>query len=136
MNAVESALLQARESLPDRVARRLLRFAALCGASRAVVAELHLIENEESPSIRLSQHAISNFIHRVFANFTAAAQAECPAGAREKQPHVIVNLCCGRHRRARIPRRVLLADRDCRGDADDLVHIGLLDSIEKLPRVG
>src|SRR5205085_423875 len=38
-------------------------------------------------------------------------------------------------RRARVARRVLLADRDGRADADDFVHIGFIHAFEELPRV-
>src|SRR5581483_4374491 len=37
---------------------------------------------------------------------------------------------------ARVARRVFLANRDGRADADDFVNVGLVHAFEELPRVG
>ncbi len=55
--------------------------------------------------------------------------------AREEQSQVIVNLGLGADGRTRIAGRVLLADRDGRGDAADFVDVGLVHPLEKLPRI-
>ena len=58
------------------------------------------------------------------------------AAARIQQPQVIVDLRRRRHRRARIARGVFLLDGDGRRQPVDLVHIRLLNPLQKLPRIG
>ena len=55
--------------------------------------------------------------------------------ARIQQPQVIVDFSRGGNGRPRIPRRILLPDRNGRCDSSDFVNVRLLDSLQKLPRV-
>ena len=66
----------------------------------------------------------------------AAFEAEGLAGARKQQPQIVVDLGRGGHRRARIARGVFLPDGNRRRDAVDLIDVGLLHALEKLPRIG
>ena len=66
----------------------------------------------------------------------AAVGAIRAAGARPQQAQKIVDLGGGGDGRARIARGVLLADRDRRRDAVDLIDVRLLHALQKLARVG
>ena len=79
----------------------------------------------------LARHDLGRFAH----DFLAALPAERPADARKQQPHVVVDFGRRADRRARIADAVLLADGDGRRDAFDLVDVGLLHPLEKLPRI-
>jgi hypothetical protein len=54
----------------------------------------------------------------------------------EQQPEVVVDLGDGADRRARVPRRALLVDRDGRGEPVDLVDVRLLHLAQELASVG
>ncbi len=94
------------------------------------------IENQEAAARGQLQDAIGDFVDGVFAHFVAAADAEGASGAGEEQAQVVVNFGGGGDGGARIARGIFLANGDGRGDAGDFVHVGLLDAIEKLARVG
>ena len=76
-----------------------------------------------------------DLIHRIAADKIVADDAVHGSAARVEQAQVIVNFGGGRYRRTRIARRVLLLDRDRRGEAVNQVDIGLLDALQELPRV-
>src|SRR5262249_61765980 len=57
------------------------------------------------------------------------------ADARVEQPEVVVDLGHGADRRARVPRRRLLVDRDRRRKPVDRVDVRLLHHLQELPRV-
>ncbi len=82
------------------------------------------------------QDARGDFVHRIFANLVSAARAKRAPGARVQQTQVIVDFRCRSDSRTRIACRVLLLDRDGRGDPRDFIHVRLLDTLEKLARVG
>src|SRR5205807_3239773 len=58
------------------------------------------------------------------------------AGAGIEQAQVIVNLRGGRDGGSWVASGILLFDGDGRGDAGNLVDIGLFNALEELPRVG
>ena len=66
----------------------------------------------------------------------AAAAAEKPPGAREKELQVVVQLGHRADRRARGAHRVGLVDGDGRRDALDRVDLRLVHAVEELSRVG
>ena len=57
------------------------------------------------------------------------------AHARVQQPQIIIDFRLCRDGRARIAGRILLANRDCRRDAADFIHVRLIHPLKKLPRV-
>ena len=58
------------------------------------------------------------------------------AAARIEQAQVVVDLGGRGDGGARVARRVLLLDGDGRSQAVDQVHVGLLDALQKLARIG
>ena len=65
-----------------------------------------------------------------------ADRAVRPADPRVQEAQVVVDLRHRADRRARVPRRRLLVDRDRRREAVDRVDVGLLHHLEELARVG
>ncbi len=136
---LKPAPLQRAESQPHGFGRNFRLFfrrgfARRSGGRRR--GDFQTVEHVKSPPLRQRQHARGDFVHRILADFVAAIRAERAPGARIEQAQVIVYFRGRGHRRARVARRVLLLDGDGRGDARDFVHVGLLDPLEKLPRVG
>ncbi len=81
------------------------------------------------------KNALRHLIDGVLLHLLPAVQAVSAAHARVQQPQIIVDFRCGCHRRARIARGVLLLDGDRRSDAVNLINVGLLNALQKLPRV-
>ncbi len=81
------------------------------------------------------EHRIRNLVDCVFLHLTAAIYTISTANPRKQQPQIVVNLGCRRHGRPRISRRILLPDRHRWRDAFDRIHIGFLDSLQKLSRI-
>ena len=110
------------------------RSATIAFAARGAGVQL---EQNIKPAPRLERkHPVRDFVHGVFAHGLTALGAEGHAHACVKQPQIIVNLGRGRHRRARIARRVLLPDGHRRRDPDHLVNVGFLHAFQELARVG
>src|SRR6202158_6382452 len=65
----------------------------------------------------------------------AALQAISAAGTRKEETHVIVNLSCSGHGRARVPRGIFLFNGDGGRDTGDFVDIGFFDTLETLPGI-
>ena len=99
-------------------------------------SQFQFVQNVETAAGRKRKHARRNFVESISANLFATAQTKRVADAREQQAQVIIDFRGRRNGRARIARGIFLADRNGRGDAGDFVHVRLLDSFEKLPRVG
>ncbi len=110
-------------------ARRLRRVGGRLGC------QFQFVQNVEPPPGGQRQHSRRDFVQRVFADFLAAAQAECAADARVQQPQIIVNLGGRRHSRTRIARGILLADRNRRSNSRDFVHVRFFDALEELARI-
>src|SRR6185437_2205168 len=66
----------------------------------------------------------------------AADRAMWLADPRVEQTQVVVDLGHGADRRAWVPARGLLVDRDRRAEAVDRIDVGLLHHLQELPRVG
>ena len=81
------------------------------------------------------QNRLRNLVHRVALYQAVAIDAVHFSAARVQQAQVVVDLGRRGHRRARIPRRVLLLDGNCRSQPIDLVHVGLFDPLKKLARI-
>ena len=77
-----------------------------------------------------------DLIDRVALDDAVTGDAVDRATSRVEEAHVVVDLgrCC--HGGARVARRVLLLDRDRRGEAVDEVYVGLLDAFEELACIG
>src|SRR5262249_2919724 len=58
-----------------------------------------------------------------------------PADPRVQKPQVVVDLGDRAHRRARVPGRRLLVNRDRRAEAVDRVDVWLLHHLQELPRI-
>ena len=85
---------------------------------------------------RLGQDCVDDLLHRLAADHLPAVQAVRHAGARVEQAQVVVDL---RHRGdggPRVLRDALLVDGDGRGEAVDVVDVGLLHEAEELAGVG
>ena len=74
-------------------------------------------------------------LRRLGPDFALALRAERRRDAREEQLHVVVDLRHRPHRRARALHRIRLLDGDGRRDAADRIHLRLVHTVEKLPRV-
>src|SRR5581483_4071649 len=82
------------------------------------------------------QHFVGNRFGRIAVHLLAAIGAEGATDARVEQTQVVVDFRLRGDGRARVARRVFLANRDGRADADDFVNVGLVHAFEELPRVG
>ena len=80
--------------------------------------------------------AVGDLLHGHTRDLTAALGAVRMADAREEQPQVVVDLGHGADRGARVAAGALLVDGDGRGEAVDLVDVGLLHLAQELPRIG
>src|ERR1700675_4086276 len=92
-------------------------------------------EHIQPSAFAQSEQTVNDFVYRIFFHFLPAEQAVSASDAGEEQPQVIKNLSSGCNRRSRITRRVLLLDGNRRRDPIDHVHVGLLNPLQKLPRV-
>ena len=79
---------------------------------------------------------VHDLLDRELLDGAAAGRTVGPPGAREKHPQVVVDLRDGRHRRARVRGVAFLVDGDGRREPFDLVHVRLVETAQKLPRVG
>jgi hypothetical protein len=115
------------EALPDRFLEQ--------------VAELPLSpphqgsENLDPRSLRPGKDLFGNLGGRLRANRPAAVGAVGSASPRPQEAEVVVDLGDRAHRRARIPARAPLLDRDRRGEPLDLIHIRLLENAQELPGI-
>jgi len=89
-----------------------------------------------SGSRRARAHALGHLIDGVALHELAAARAVRAAGAGEEQTQEVVEFGGGGDGRARIAGGVLLADGDGRGEAVDVVDVGLLHALEELAGIG
>ena len=84
----------------------------------------------------LFQNALHNLVGGLPRNGPAAIGAVRRAHAGIEQTQVVVNLGDGAHRRSRTAAGSLLLDGNRRAQPLDRIHVGALDLIQKLPRVG
>ena len=85
---------------------------------------------------RRREDGVDDLLHRLPLDRLAALRAVRPAGAREEQPEVVVDLGDGADGRARIARRALLVDRDGGREPFDVIDVGLLHLAQELAGVG
>ena len=95
----------------------------------------HRKQRVQTSSLVERHHCLCHLIDRVALHQPVAVNAMNRPASRIEKAQIVVNLRRRCHRGSRIPRRVLLLDCNCRRKAVDLVHIGLLDALQKLPRV-
>ena len=140
---VVAALAQLEQPLfQPRIVRRLGRL-LLCDAPALRLLRLdrlgrrlHREEHLHARSFSERENPLRHFIHRVLLHLLPAVQAVGAAHAGIQQAQIVVDLGRGGDRRARIARGVLLPDGDGGSDAVDDIDVGLLDALQKLPRVG
>ena len=126
-----------RDGLPCRLpclTRRLCPVVRVRhGLHRRHRLRLHRKQRVEPCSLSQCQNGRRNLVHRVASDNPPANRAVHRPAPRPKQPHVVVDFRRRRHRRARIPRRVLLPDRNRWRQPVDQIDIRLLDALQKLP---
>ena len=91
--------------------------------------------DRELRALRERQDLVDDRLDRLPRDRPPADRAVRPPDARVEQAQVVVDLGHGADRRARVPRRRLLVDRDRRREALDRVHVGLLHHLQELARV-
>ena len=119
------AFRRASRSLPG------LRFRLRTWRRRAHCREQHI----QPRSLAQRENLLDSLIHRIALHQPVAINAMHLSAARVQQPQVVVDLRRRRHRRPRIARRVLLLDGDGRRHPVDLIHVRLLNALQKLPRI-
>ena len=87
-------------------------------------------------ALRQRQDAVDHLRHGLALDRQTRRRRVGHADARPQQPHVVVDLGDGAHRRARIARGGFLLDGNGRRQAVDLVDVRLLHHFQKLPGVG
>ena len=112
---------------------RLRRLSARLRRSRR--HRLHRKQRMQPRPLAQRKDLRRNLIHRVALHNPVAHDAMHHPASRPQQPHVVVNLRRRRYRRPRIPRRVLLPNRNRRRQPVNQIHIRLLDPLQKLPRI-
>ena len=99
------------------------------------VADDRRVDRELRP-FRQAQHLVDDRLDRLAGDRPPADRAVRPPHACVEQSQVVVDLGHRADRRARVPRRRLLVDRDRRREALDRVHVRLLHHLEELAGVG
>ncbi|MEX2153021.1 MAG: hypothetical protein WD825_06740, partial [Gemmatimonadaceae bacterium] len=84
---------------------------------------------------RKTKDRVGDRLHRVGAQLAAANPAVRASNARPQQAQIVVNLRGGAHGGSRGLGRILLLDRDRRGQALDDIDVGLLHALEELARI-
>ena len=79
---------------------------------------------------------IDHILHLLRGDRQAGGGRKRRADAGEQQPHVIVNLGHRADGGAGVLRRGLLFDGNGRGQARDMVDVGLAHHVQELPRIG
>jgi hypothetical protein len=92
-------------------------------------------EHLEPGTLGHREDAVDDLLGRLAGDRLAALGAVGPAGAREQQTQVVVDLGDRADRGARVARRGLLVDRDGRRETLDEVDVGLVHLPEELARV-
>jgi hypothetical protein len=120
--------LDAGEAVPAELVQQVSVLALAVADDRRVDGELR--------PLRQLEDLVDDRLDRLAGDRAAADRAMRPADARVEEPEVVVDLGDGADRRARVPRRRLLIDRDRRAEPLDRVDVGLLHHLEELARVG
>ena len=119
---------QADESLAAGLFNHIAKLAGLPRDKRR--------EDQEFRSFRPAQDGVRDFLRRLARHALAGLGVVGNADRRKKKPQVVVNLGCRGDGGARVCRRSALLDRDRWRKSLDVVHIGLLHLVQKLPRIG
>ncbi len=96
----------------------------------------HGSQQEEPGAFAERHHPVGHLADGLRRDGKAGRRRMGDADPRPEQAHIVVDLGDGCNRRARVAVRCLLLDRDRRRQALDVVDIGLLHELEKLPGVG
>ena len=93
-------------------------------------------QEHEARSLGELIELVDDLLDRLPGDLASADRAVHAPHAREEEAQVVIDLGDRANRGARIPRGPLLVDADRRGEAIDLVDIGLLHLPQELARVG
>ena len=96
----------------------------------------HREKRVETRSLAQPERGLGDLVHRVALDQPVAVDAVDRSAAGVEQAQIIVDFGRRGHGRARIARRILLLDGDGRRQPVDQVHVRLLDTLQKLPRIG
>ncbi len=89
-------------------------------------------QHEHGAAVRVAVHPGHHVLHGVALHGLATHRADGAPRPGEEELQVVVDLGAGAHRAARVAGLHLLLDGDGRADADDAVHIGLLQAPHEL----
>ena len=81
------------------------------------------------------ENRVDNLLRRLAHHFTPALRTMRHSDASVEKTQIVVNLGDGGYDGTRIAAGRALFDGDCRGQTLDLLDIGLLHLVEKLPRI-
>ena len=120
--------LDAREALAAELLEDVLVLALAVAHDRRVDGEARALGELE--------HLVDDRLEALAGDRAAADRAVRAADPRVEQAEVVVDLGHGADRRARVPARRLLVDRDGRAEAVDRLDVRLLHHLEELAGVG
>ena len=119
--------LHAREALGAQLVEQLAVLALAPAHDRR--------QHHELGALGQHHHLVDDLLGRLRLDRAAAVEAVRVADTRPQQPQVVVDLGDRSHRRARVPRRGLLVDRDRRRQPLDRVHVRLVHLAQELTGV-
>ena len=93
-------------------------------------------QNLHFGTLRQAHQLVNNLVNGLLVNLLAALGTVRCADSRPEQTQVVVNLGNRAHRRAWVLGGSFLVDGDSRGQAVDIVYIGLFHLSEELTRIG
>ena len=102
------------------------------GLVRAFAGTHQWGQDQHPGPIGQSLDPVHDLLRRLFDHFPTADGAVRDAGAGEQQTHVVVDLGHRPDRGARIVGGGLLVDADGRGEAFDVIHVGLIHLADEL----
>src|SRR5581483_697358 len=120
--------LDAREPLVAELLEPLAVLALAVARDRRVDGKAGSLRQREDP--------LDDRVDRLPGDRPPALRAVRAPDARVEQAEVVVDLGDRADRRARVPRRRLLVDRDRWAEAVDRIDVRLLHHLQELPRVG
>ena len=105
-------------------------------AMLALAAADHRRQQYHPAALGEAHHGVDDLVQRLLLDGSAADVAVRVADAGIQQAQVVVDLRYRAHGGARVAVHGLLLDRDGRRQALDVVHVGLVQTAQKLARIG
>jgi hypothetical protein len=102
----------------------------------ALAVLYHRRQQHDAQPLRQRQHLIDHLAHGLRRQRHTMLGAAWNAGPGIEQTQVIVDFGDGTHGRARVVGGGFLFDRNRRGQALDVIHVGLVHQREELARIG